>query len=518
MPIVIIDGQQVMLPDDISPQEMDEIVNRDFGTPQQSPPGHPQEHVPAPPQPQMPMDATSESLAMFSPQAAGQGARIVAPEIGLTAGGLLGSRIPIPGAAPFMSGLGFAGGEAIKQGEVPSLDQFAQNFGKGAAMEYGGQALGAATSGAIKGIGWLFRKGGEKIAEGLQALVNPTAKLAQKGMPLPPLTEAGQQAAKKAAGSWPGNVVVKEAHDKLRTGANEMLEGFKDTYGVNKFTKEATDKAFNDWAEMLGGPEAYLELPRSRAYIEETLRTKLSNKEFWNTTAESLIDKSTVQGVRDLWSAMGKGKPVSTDQTSRNKLAKLIGIELRENYGEEIALALEAAKNQNAWLKKSRKLRGIINGSYDRKQGTELFMPDRFARLWEQNRYQPTTFKHFSKKELAEIDEFADLMKAVGHELSRNVSNKGFGIWEGTAALGALGTGALRNPAEAAIPLTLGAIPPALSYRASRVYNPSSWAYQKALGNVGQAREMLPGLVNVGGKLMMMKKEDIEKALGGGGW
>lgn len=89
-------------------------------------------------------------------------------------------------------------------------------------------------------------------------------------------------------------------------------------------------------------------------------------------------------------------------------------------------------------------------------------------------------------------------------------------MWEATTALGALGTGALSSPEKAAIPIALGAIPPALSYRASRVYNPQSWAYQKALGNVGQAREMLPGLVNIGGKLIMMKKEDIENYLGGG--
>lgn len=498
---------------------------------QQAPLDQPQEHIPAPQAPQM-SDPTSESLAMFNPQSIGNEMVNYAPEIGLMAGGLMGAG---PMSVP-MAGMGYAAGQMVKQGiqgrpqlgampqqaqefpdlmSIPTMGE-TQDFGKGAFYELTGKGFGAATSGAIKGVSWLSRKGGEKIAEGLQALVNPTAKLAKEGMPLPPLTEAGQQAAKKAAGSWPGNVVVKEAHEKLRTGVNEMLGEFKTTYGVNKFTKEATDKAFNDWAEMLGGNEAYLELPRSRAYIEETLRTKLNKEKFWNTQAESLLDNSTVRGVRDIWQTIGKGKPIGVDQTSRNKLGDIIERELREYYGDEAAQLLTAAKNQNAWLKKSRKLRGIINGSYDRKAGTELFMPDRFARLWEQNRYQPTTFKHFSQKELAEIDEFADLMKAVGHELSRNVSDKGFGMWEATTALGALGTGALSSPEKAAIPIALGAIPPALSYRASRVYNPQSWAYQKALGNVGQAREMLPGLVNIGGKLIMMKKEDIENYLGGG--
>src|SRR5574343_1336310 len=163
---------------------------------------------------QMPADPTSESLAMFSPTQAGKGAQMVAPEIGMTVGGLVGSKIPIPGATPFMTGLGYAGGEAIKEGAVPSLDQFTQNFGKGAAMDL-----------AAKPLSWVAEKAFAPIKQAFSML--RAGQLADKGLPIPASainpSERGLTLASKAKQSYPGNQVVQEAHAKLQEGADNLI-------------------------------------------------------------------------------------------------------------------------------------------------------------------------------------------------------------------------------------------------------------------------------------------------------
>ena len=109
----------------------------------------------------------------------------------------------------------------------------------------------------------------------------------------------------------------------------------------------------------------------------------------------------------------------------------------------------------------------------------------------------------FTGDELAQIDEFADFMGVIGSELSQKVSKKSFGVAEALPLLGALG-GAATNPK--AIPLAaLGAIPPALSARAGQIFKPGSGLYQKMLGDPSIASEVIPGVVNIGGKLILMK-------------
>src|SRR5574343_591011 len=163
---------------------------------------------------EMPADPTSESLAMFSPTQAAKGAQMYAPEIGMTAMGALGSRIPIPGATSFMTGLGYAGGEAVKEGAMPSLDQFTQNFGKGAAMDL-----------AAKPLSWVAEKAFAPIKQAFSML--RAGQLADKGLPIPASainpSERGLTLASKAKQSYPGNQVVQEAHAKLQEGADNLI-------------------------------------------------------------------------------------------------------------------------------------------------------------------------------------------------------------------------------------------------------------------------------------------------------
>lgn len=457
-------------------------------------------------------DPMAESMGMFSPTAAGRGAQMFAPEIGATVGGLLGSYIPVPGATPFMTGLGFAGGEAVKSGEVPSLDKFAQDFGQGTAMEL-----------AVKPITWAASKAFGPIKQAFSML--RAGQLANKGLPIPASsinpTEKGLQLAKKARETYPGNKIVKEAHDKLRTGADDMLVEFQNKFGVNEFTKEAADKAFEEWSMVMGGADAQVPLTRALSVIQDTLDKPFvttagprDSSRWWLKEAQTFAQNPTVQGLRDIWSTIAGGK--GADKTARQKLLDAIKTDIVEQYGDDVYKMLDTAKNQNNWAKKVSVLQGIIKRSHQTVDGVDTFLPDRFSREWLQSKNQFSVLKRFSKNEIADIDEFAQLMGVVGGELKQKVKDtgpasllaQGGGLGGMAAGLNILGIPGSGLAAGGSIAL------PGIKYLTSRsaagMYKPGSAMYRRTMGEP-MAREMIPGLINIGGKLVLIEGEDLLK-------
>jgi hypothetical protein len=495
MPIISIPGiGEVEFPDNMSNEEISSVIKNQYFS------GSGQQQINSIFQ-QPTQDATSESLGMFSPTQAAKGAQMVAPEIGMTAGGLLGSKIPYPGAAPFMTGLGYAGGEAIKQGEIPSLDQFTQNFGKGAAMELG-----------VKPLSWLTEKAIKPITEGFQML--RAGQLAQKGLPVPANiinpTETGMALAKKARETYPGNKMVENAHEKLKNGAKEMLDELSAKYNLyEQNPKGLADKAFDAWAEAMGGNKSAVQVDTAVSKIKEFLndpvitnanpKDKMAN--WWKQQASSFAENPTLQGLRDIWSTITTKSAKGADKTARMDLLAAIQQDLETIYGGEIVDLLNLARDKNLWAKQTNILKSVIDKSMSKEKGLQ-FNPDVFSYEWNRIISSPKA-SYFNQSQLAELSQFSDMMGVIGSELQQKVSNKGAESL--LAGIGGAGLASyLGLPKSASI--GLAALNPALSYRAGQIYNPSSRLYQKMLGNPSsELRQQLPGLVNIGGKLMLLE-------------
>jgi hypothetical protein len=488
MPIVEMpDGTEIEFPDNMSDQEIKSILMKKSPVLQ--------------PQP-MAYDPTAESMAMFSPIQAAQGAKMFAPEIGATAGGVLGSKIPIPGAGPFMSGLGYAGGEAIKSGQVPSLDQFTQDFGKGTAMDL-----------AVKPFSWIASKAFKPIKQGFEML--RAGQLAERGLPIPASainpTDEGLALAKRARETYPGNQIVQEAHNKLRTGATEMLEEFQGKY-ITGVKKADVDQAFTKWAKSMGGEESPVDLPNAIKFIEESISQPFAEgNSFWQKKAMTFLQNPTVQGLRNLWQSIKGGKDF--DKGARQKLLKILDDDLLR-YGEEVTEIRAAARSASKTAAKERPLADIIEKSHATIDGVDTFLPDKFARLWNNAKKTSRINTKYSVDEIADIDSFAEMMGVIGSELSQRPSSKGAGSLLGQAAAGPMIGGGLTMAGLPGGKIIAGAglALPGLRYltsrRAGQMFQPGSGLYQSMRGGP-LAREMIPGVINVGGKLILLKGSQL---------
>jgi hypothetical protein len=178
---------------------------------------------------------------------------------------------------------------------------------------------------------------------------------------------------------------------------------------------------------------------------------------------------------------------------------------MTDNYGPEIASQLDSARKALQIARQSAAIKTVVVKSHD---DAGIFQPGKFILEYKKFRSSGDKIKHFSEDELSNLDEVAGMMKIINNELGQKVSDKGpLSLLATTGGLGTIG-GAIQfaSGIPAAIPaMSLPVINAGLSHRAGQMFKPGSTLYKNMLGDPNLMSEVLPGVVNVGGKLILLK-------------
>lgn len=287
MIIQLPNGETAEFPDTMQPQEIEAVLQKQFGAPQQQPQ-----------QPEL-RDVMAESLSQFQPSSimSAQTAKEQLPVIGSMATVPLkmagAAAIPVAGMGAAAGGL-MAGHGGEPMGGEGSLMPFNASLGDFAAGA-GGEGAGQVVMGVAKKALAPFAA---KLAE------NPTAKLGQEmvdaGIPLSPDVYAPTKTAKVS--QWitdtflPGSAIANQRRKELVNAMSQMREDFISGLGMpNPATPLAESKKLEKAAYQVFNQEGKgLQIPfenTAKFIADNAEQPAAQTSKFWKTTVNDFYNK-----------------------------------------------------------------------------------------------------------------------------------------------------------------------------------------------------------------------------------
>lgn len=405
--------------------------------------------------PPAPADPMSESLNMFSPQAAMQGFKDIGgilnkdmllgqlPVAGMIAGGTVGGiGTGGPGAIPGAA-LGGAGGKALElylrgqKGEsLPSIPSQAMQIGTsglaGATAEMGGQIAGKALEG-------IFAPGKKWLDTQIDSVAKHRVaqEMASQGVPISPETIAPSRAAK--AVTWiaerfqPGKSIVDSYRKQAMDMIYKMRQNLVEDLGLPSMgakplgtAREEIGQTFGKFREAIG-PDAQVPMTNTKTFLDNLeLSGKAANKDIdliaslRGRMPEGVMTVSEIEKMNSiLWpkgraySKMSPAEKTWRDDFLQNVFRDLEPLEV--SNGMNLAELLKQAKGTTRDIYQAQYIERLLGRATN--DETLMFNPQAFYNIVKQNEAQ--IYRNLDTDKAKNLFSFADKMKAIAPERAK---------------------------------------------------------------------------------------------------